>query len=82
MHISLYLSKKLAGLKEHSKTSKTIKTVKKTTKKTSNNNTPVNIQVGLNEDKNMIATVIPANQSFQPGSLNNINKKERTFLLK
>ena len=38
------------------------------------NNTPLNIKVGLNEDKNMIATVIPANQSFQPSSLNNINK--------
>ena len=38
-----------------------------------NNNTPLNIKVGLNEDKNMIATVIPANQSFQPSSLNNIN---------
>ena len=37
------------------------------------NNTPLNIKVGLNEDKNMIATVIPANQSFQPSSLNNIN---------
>ena len=35
------------------------------------NNTPLNIKVGLNEDK--IATVIPANQSFQPSSLNNIN---------
>ena len=39
-----------------------------------NNNNPTNIKVGLNEDKNMIATVIPANQSFQPGSLNNNNK--------
>ena len=48
--------------------------------KTSNNNTPVNIQVGLNEDKNMIATVIPANQSFQPGSLNNINKNSTLLL--
>ena len=37
------------------------------------NNTPLNIKVGLNEDKNMMATVIPANQSFQPSSLNNIN---------
>ena len=37
------------------------------------NNTPLNIKVGLNEDKNMIATVIPANQSFQPSSLNNVN---------
>ena len=49
----------------------------------SNNNTPVNIKVGLNEDKNMIATVIPANQSFQPGSLNNINNinKNSTLVL-
>ena len=43
----------------------------------SNNNfnqtNPVNIKVGGEEDKNMIATVIPANQSFQPGSLNNNN---------
>ena len=43
----------------------------------SNNNfnqtNPVNIKVGGEEDKNMIATVIPANQSFQPGSLSNNN---------
>ena len=39
-----------------------------------NNNNPVNIKVGENEDnKDMIATVIPANQSFQPNVINNNN---------
>ena len=30
------------------------------------NNSGVNIKVGVNEDSNLMATVIPANQSFQP----------------
>ena len=41
----------------------------------------VNIKIGINEDNNLMATVIPANQSFQPNAatfknnnLNNTNK--------
>ena len=45
-----------------------------------NNKNPVNIKVGENEEnKNMIATVIPANQSFQP--LNNNNNNNNGTLL-
>ena len=39
-----------------------------------NKTNSVNIKVGVNEDnKNLIATVIPANQSFQPNVINNNN---------
>ena len=45
-----------------------------------NNNDPVNIKVGINEEnKNLIATVIPANQSFQPNITN--NNKNGTLLM-
>ena len=45
-----------------------------------NNKNPVNIKVGESEEnKNMIATVIPANQSFQP--LNNNNNNNNGTLL-
>ena len=47
----------------------------------SNSNNPVNIKVGgSNEDINKIATVIPANQSFQPMN-NNINNNNGTLLM-
>ena len=48
-----------------------------------NNKNPVNIKVGENEEnKNMIATVIPANQSFQPlNNNNNINNNNGTLLM-
>ena len=46
----------------------------------------VNIKVGVNEDNNLMATVIPANQSFQPNTLtfknnsNNNNINNNTIL--
>ena len=46
--------------------------------------TGVNIKVGVNEDNNLMATVIPANQSFQPNTLtfknNNNNINNNTIL--
>ena len=49
-----------------------------------NNKNPVNIKVGENEEnKNMIATVIPANQSFQPlnNNINSNNNNNGTLLM-
>ena len=48
------------------------------------NNNPVNIKVGESEEnKNMIATVIPANQSFQPlnNNISNNNNNNGTLLI-
>jgi hypothetical protein len=45
--------------------------------------TGVNIKVGVNEDNNLMATVIPANQSFQPNTatfINNNNINNNTLL--
>ena len=54
---------------------------------TNQNNSGINIKVGVNEDNNLMATVIPANQSFQPNmatfknnNLNNNNNNNNTLL--